>query len=155
MLNDKQNMISIFNKKLDVQINIGDVDWIQFTPREYDDIPNVIIEMKNGFDYMRHAQTCDECGKFISALGTKSLDWYISYNNKIMRLDLTTLNSKEFFNNHLTYTNSYYKYGTTMKLIIHPLSTNKADIENYLKELIEKEDYETACLIRDLTPLDK
>lgn len=147
-------MISIFNKKLGVQINIADVDWVIITPREYDEIPNVIIEMKNGFNFMRHAQSCDECAKFVSALGTKTLDWYISYNNKVKRLDLTTLNSKEFFNNQLSYINSYYNYGTTMKLIIHPLSTDKEDIETYLQELLEREDYETACLIRDLTPIE-
>ncbi|MFD0962501.1 hypothetical protein [Pseudofulvibacter geojedonensis] len=147
-------MISIFNKKLEVHINISDVDWIKFTPREYEDIPNVIIEMKNGFDFIRHSQTCDECRKFVSALATNSLDWYISYNDKIKRLDLSTLNSKEYYNNHLTYTNSDYNYGTTIKLIIHPLSTDKVDIENYLQELLEREDYETACLIRDLTPIE-
>lgn len=150
-----QNMISIFNKKNDVQINIDDVFWVQFSPREYDDIPNVIIELKNGFDFIRHSLSCEDCGKFVAAFGTKSLDWYISFNNKIMRLDLSTLNSNEFYNNQLTYTNSYYNFGTTIKLIIHPLSTNKLEIENYLKQLIEKEDYETACLVRDLTPIDK
>lgn len=143
-------MISIFNKKLDVRINIGDVDWITFMPREYEEVPNVVIELKNGFDFMRHARTCAECGKFMDAFGTKTLDWYISYNDNTKRLDLSTLNSKEYFNNHLVFTNSYYDYGTRIKLIIHQLSTNKEEIESYLQELVQREDYETACLIRDL-----
>lgn len=104
---------------------------------------------------MHHAMTCDDCTQFVKAFGTKSLDWYIYYNEKTKRLDLSTLNSKKFYNNHIRYINSDYKHGTTMKLIIHPLSTDKADIENYLQELIKKEDYETACLIRDLNKLNK
>lgn len=143
-------MISIFNKKLDFQINIGKVDWITFMPREFEEVPNVVIEMKNGFNFMRHGETCKECGKFLSDFGSNTLDWFIKYDDKIKRLDLSTLGSKEYFSNHIVFTNSIYDYGTRLKLIIHPLTTEKEDIQKYLAELIEREDYETACLVRDL-----
>jgi hypothetical protein len=143
-------MISIFNKKLDTLIKIGNVDWITFMPREYEDKPNVIIEFGNGFHFARHAQKCEDCGLFLKAFGSKTLDWYITYNEKIHRLDLSTLGSKDYYDNEIKFTSSTYNYGTRMKLIIHPMTTDDGDIQSFLKRAIADEDYETACLIRDL-----
>jgi protein-arginine kinase activator protein McsA len=147
-------MIKIFNTKLDVQINIELEDWVTFTPLDYQDVPNVIIELKNGFDFSRHARQCDDCGKFLSEFGSNTLDWYISYSGKIKRLDLSTLNSKEYYNNQIVFTNSEHDYGTKLKLMIHSLSTDKNDIQEYLERVLKNEDYETACKIRDLDKVD-
>lgn len=144
-------MITIFNKKLNTEIYIDDkADWVTFTPRYYDEIPYVIIELKHGFNFTHHASNCKDCKSFLNAFGTKTLDWYINFCDKTKRLDLSTLNSKECFNNQINFTISKFDYGTRLKLMIHPLSTKKKDIENYLAELIKDENYDEACLIRDL-----
>jgi protein-arginine kinase activator protein McsA len=147
-------MIKIFNKKLDIQINIGNVDWVTFTPRDYEEVPNVIIEFKNGFNFFEHAENCTDCGRFFSDFGSKTFDWYIEYMDKVKRLDLSTLDGKEYYNNKIQMNYSLHTFGTTMKLIIHSLSTDTADIEKYKEWLIENEDYETACLLRDLHKID-
>ena len=57
-------MIKIFNKKLNSEILIDEtVDWIQFNPRDYEDKPYVIIEMKE-FSFLHHAENCTDCKKY-------------------------------------------------------------------------------------------
>jgi hypothetical protein len=147
-------MITIFNNKLNVTIEFDATDWIQFTPRLYEDPPNVIIEMKNGFNYFHHAHTCEDCKTFIQALGIDSLDWYISYDQVIKRLDMASIGGREYYVNSLVYEVSSYTQGTKLKLIIHPLGTSEKERQEYLQELVDREDYEGACKIRDLKPIE-
>ena len=58
-------MIKIFNKKLNSEIQIDEsADWIQFNPRDYEDKPYVVIEMKE-FSFPHHANKCSDCKKFL------------------------------------------------------------------------------------------
>lgn len=89
-------MIKIFNRKLEAEILINEnSSWIQFNPRDYEDKPYVIIELKE-FSFPQHAYECNDCGKFLSAFGQNSLDWYISYSNKIFRLDTSKIRGIQY-----------------------------------------------------------
>jgi len=146
-------MIKIFNPKLEVEILIEQSEWVSFMPRDYEDIPNVILEFQNGFNFIAHAKICNDCKQFVKAFGTKNIEWYIKYNNKIMRLDLSDFSNK-YNSNKINFTNSYYMYGSRLKLNIHELSLDKEEIQKYLDVLISNEKYEEACMVRDLTNLN-
>lgn len=146
-------MIRIFNPKLNTEIIIEKSEWVTFMPRDYEDIPNVIIEFHNGFNFLTHAKTCKDCQKFVQAFGTLNMEWYIQFNEKILRLDLVNFNNDSYYSNKASFTNSSYVYGSTLKLKVHKLSTNKEEIQAYLNELVKKERFEEACMVRDLAHL--
>jgi hypothetical protein len=60
-------MIKIFNRKLQFEISIEEIDQVIFTPRDYDEVPFVKIELKN-FDFHRHSKTCKDCGALLMLL---------------------------------------------------------------------------------------
>lgn len=143
-------MISLFNKKLDVKILIDEkADWIHFNPRDYEDVPYVIIEMKE-FSFHHHASKCKDCKTFLESFGEESVDWYISYDSKIFRLDTERIGKSGYPQNEIKVTMSDYNPGTKMTLVFHKLPTDKEDLEVHLKSAEENEDYKKACVIRDL-----
>lgn len=143
-------MIRIFNKKLDSEIYIDEtVDWIQFSPRDYEEIPYVIIEMKN-FDFGRHANNCNECKSFMDSLGRDSVDWYISYSNKVYRLNTSKAGQGEYPSTELKITMSYYNPGSKLTLIFHEIPIDKGEIAILLEQAVEQENYKKACVLRDL-----
>lgn len=143
-------MIKIENKKLKVEILFDEnVNWIQFSPRDYEDKPYVIIEMKN-FNFFEHVKKCCECKKFIDSFGKETTDWFISYNKKIFRLDTKEIGIKTYPSNKITITNSDYNPGTKLILLFHEFQANKNELEKLLVTAIENEDYERACILRDL-----
>ena len=143
-------MIRIYNNKLRSEISIDEqVDWIQFNPRDYEERPYIIIEMK-GFDFLRHAEKCQDCKEFIGAFGNHSLDWYISYNDKVYRLDVEQIGKGEYPHNEIKYTMSEYNPGTKLTLIFHPLPTDKSELKTLLNKAVLDEKYEHACILRDL-----
>jgi hypothetical protein len=143
-------MIKIFNRKLEAEILIDEhSSWIQFNTRDYEDKPYVIIELKE-FSFPQHAYKCEDCGKFLSAFGKDSLDWYISYSNKVFRLDTSKIGGIEYPSNEIKVTMSDYDPGTKMTLVFHELPTEVAKLQNLLKEAVEVENYTKACVLRDL-----
>lgn len=146
-------MIRIFNPKLNTQIIIEKSDWVNFMPRDYEDIPNVIIEFKNGFNFLKHAKTCKGCKRFVQDFGKSTIEWYIQFNEKTLRLDLSNFKEGSYYSNKASFTSSSYMYGSTLKLIVHKLSTDKEEIQAYLNELVKNERFEEACMVRDLTHL--
>lgn len=142
-------MIRIFNQKIDVEIKIDDsVDWVQLIPRDYDEKPFISIEL-NGFDFLRHTKSCEDCSKFLNAFGHESVDWYVEYLGKIQRIDTTYL-SKGFGKNHISHTISDYFTGTKITLGFNPLPNDKAILREILIDDLLNENYERACVIRDL-----
>ncbi len=125
------------------------VDWIQFTPRDHEERPYIIIEMKE-FDFLRHAEKCRDCKEFISAFGNHSLDWHISYNDKVFRLDVEQIGKGEYPHNEIKLTMSDYNPGTKLTLIFHPWPTDKTKLKILLQNSVLDEIYEDACIIRDL-----
>lgn len=143
-------MIKIYNEKLRRSILIDDsVDWVIFTPRDYDDIAHVVIEFKD-FNYVMHAPHCPDCKDFTESFGKKSSDWYITWENKLFRLDTEHLGQKGYGMNQIKNTVSDYEDSSKLILIFHALPTEKSELESYLKRVIEEENYEEACRIRDL-----
>jgi hypothetical protein len=140
-------MISIFNKKKDLEILIDEsIPQVTFTPRDYEEIPNVEIEIR-GFAFNHHSLTCNTCKSFSDSFGTTTLDWYIKFMGKTRRLDLSNFGNK-FSDNHSNYTNSKFKYDSTLKLNLYP--DNKEEIEQRMNSAVELERYEEACIWRDL-----
>ncbi|MGG5485574.1 hypothetical protein [Gaetbulibacter sp. PBL-D1] len=143
-------MIKIFNKTLNSEILIDEsADWIQFTPRDYEEKPYVIIEM-NKFNFLHHANKCSECKKFLDSFGQESVDWHISYSNKIFRLDTKQIGIKGYSENEIKVTMSDYNPGTKMTLVFHNLPNDKVELHNLLELAVVNEDYENACVLRDL-----
>ena len=143
-------MIKIFNKKLEAEILIDEnVDWIQFSPRHYEDKPHVILEMRE-FHFPAHAEKCSDCKKFMESFGTESVDWYISYDNNIYRLDTRQIGQNGYAENKVTVTMSDYNPGTKLILMFSDIPTDKNELKSLLKKTVQSEGYEKACVIRDL-----
>lgn len=143
-------MIKIYNKKKDKEIIIDDsVDWVQFTPRDYEKNPYVRIELK-GFDFLQHAQECEDCKSLLNAFGKDSIHWYVSYSDKVFRLDTSSIGQKTYGKNDIRTIVSGFESGTKMTLAFHPLPTNKSELQYLLAKEVEMENYEKACIIRDL-----
>tara|TARA_B110000114_G_C14780287_1_gene272513 strand:- start:87 stop:527 length:441 start_codon:yes stop_codon:yes gene_type:complete len=143
-------MIRIFNRTLNVEILIDEkVDWIQFNPRDYEEKPYVVIEMKE-FSFPHHANECSDCKKFLDSFGKESIDWYISYTNKVFRLDTKQIGIKGYPQNEIKVTMSDYNPRTKMTLVFHDLPTDKTELKNLLEFAVVNEDYENACVLRDL-----
>lgn len=143
-------MIRIFNKKLGAEILIDEnVDWIQFNPRHYEEKPYVILEMKE-FHFTSHANKCSDCKKFLDSFGKESVDWYISYAKKTYRLDTKQIGQKGYAENQITVTMSDYNSGTKLTLVFHDIPTDENELSALLANAIDNEDYEKACVFRDL-----
>jgi hypothetical protein len=143
-------MIRIFNIKLDVDILIDEsVDWIQFNPRHYEEKPYVILEM-NEFHFPSHANKCSNCKKFLDSFGKESVDWYISYSKNTYRLDTKQIGQKGHPENQITVTMSDYNPGTKLTLVFHDIPTDETELNTLLTNAVDKEDYENACVFRDL-----
>jgi hypothetical protein len=142
-------MITIFNKKQGFEISIDDLfPQVTFTPRDYEDIPFVQIELR-GINFHHHSQTCKDCKAFIASFGTNTLDWFISYSGKRKRLDLSNFSGK-YFDNHSTYKVSEFDNSSTLKLNLNKLPDSKEELEILLKEDIKSERYERCCIWRNL-----
>jgi hypothetical protein len=142
-------MLKIYNQVSNECILIDDqVGWINVTPRDYDQPPHFIIELQNGFDFMRHTRTCKDCNSFMEALKFGSKDWFLEFLGKKYLIYTKSLGSKEFGENQIKFTNSEYNFGTRIQFEVLRLDPNQ------LKELeitaVGEDDFENACLYRDL-----
>jgi len=144
-------IILIYNAKLKVEIIFDTkADWIQFTPKHYEEIPHITIEMKE-FDFHWHSLSCNDCKQFIDSLGSDSLNWIIGYDNNVYRLDLKNFGIGNYPRNQLTSTHlSEYNSGTRLTLRFSDIPIDKNKMIRLLKEAEKVEDYEKACKLRDL-----
>lgn len=143
-------MIIIYNEKLKIEILLETNDWIQFAPKHYEEVPHVIIELRE-YNYGRHALNCKDCKQFVDSFGTDSLDWVIAYNGDVFRLDLTNFNKGSYPMNEYKITHlSEYNSGTRLLLRISDIPLEKSKIKSLLHEAEKIENYEMACKLRDL-----
>ena len=143
-------MIKIFNKKKGTEITIDETySWIKLIPKDYEDQPYVKIEM-DGFDLLSHSIMCNDCKLFIDAIGTSTVDWIISYMDKTFRLDLSKSIDSDQSKSKIQYKNSNYEYGTNLTLYFHELPIDKNELEKLLNNAVAIENYENACVIRDI-----
>ncbi|MFN0032641.1 MAG: hypothetical protein ACKVOR_10820 [Flavobacteriales bacterium] len=140
-------MIRIFNFKEKRTILIDETSsMVCFHSNDWDEEnPHLIIELK-GFHFSHHARTCEDCGSFLNAFATESVDWCVEYLGKTKRLDLSRL-GKNFNDNQFTYRISDFANGTKMKLNID-LDTLEL-LDELLKVHEQLEDYDQCCRIRD------
>ena len=143
-------MIKIFSIKQEVEILIDDaVDWIQFTPRDYEIDPYVKIEMK-GFYFLTLAQNCLECRKILDSYGNDDFNWIIEYNGKAFRLHMAKLN-KRYGENQIKQVTSDMFSGSVLVLRFNKeLPVDKKELNVKLESAVSIEDYQRACFIRDL-----
>lgn len=142
-------MITIFNKKQKYEIQIDEsFPQVIFTPVDYDEIPFVKIELR-GFNFHQHSRTCKDCKALIDSFGTKTLNWFIKYSNKIKRLDLSCFGN-EYSENHSVFKISEFENVSILKLNLSTLPEYRSEIELLLKQDTELENYEKCCLWRDL-----
>lgn len=141
------NTIRIFNPKSIHEILIDtSVGSVFFNPKTYEEPPYFEIKLLNGFDLSRHAMTCEDCGAFVNSLGTDTIDWYLEYNGTTYRLNLDELGTETI----IKFINSYYEYGTILKLRVHIIPVEIEKLIQLRDSLVIEEKYERACVIRDL-----
>jgi len=139
--------IKIYNPKSNNEILIDtSISGVIFHPRTYEEKPYFEIKLLNGFNLMNHAKTCADCGAFVNSLGKDTLDWYLNYNDKTYRLSLEKLGSDTKFK----YNNSYFEFGTILYLPVHEIPVDLDELIKLRDDLLQEEDYEKACVIRDL-----
>jgi hypothetical protein len=142
-------MIIIFNEKRKFEIQIDDsIPQVIFTPRDYEDVPFVKIELKN-LNFHQHALKCEDCKAFVDSFGTDTLDWFINYSGKIERLDLTNF-GQDHVQSHSSFNIDSYFYGSILKLNLSTLPKEKESILELLEIEIARENYERCCILRDL-----
>lgn len=143
-------MIRIFNKKEDIEIRIDEsVDWITFMPKHYEDKPYLVIEFEN-FSFSHHALECKDCNIFLNSFGKDSTDWYISFSNNTYRLNTKNLGQKGHSENEIISTSSKYHNGSRLTLTFHEIPTELNELQKLLSSSLEFENYEKACILRDL-----
>lgn len=142
-------MITIYNKRESFKIEIDDtIPQITFTPRDYEEVPFVKIQLK-GFNFHTHSLKCEDCKAFLNSFGKNSLDWFINYSGKTERLDLSSFGS-EYSQNQSTFRISEYESGSVLKLNLSTLPKDKQTIQRQLQVEIKLENYERCCILRDI-----
>lgn len=143
-------MIKIFNKKTKEEISIDEsIDWVQFTPKHYEENPHAIIELR-GFDFLNHARNCHDCSRFVAVFGKETFDWYIEFHGKIFILNFKEIGLKGYGENEMMLANREYFYGTRITLRFLDLPIDHCELKILLEQVLELEDYERACILRDL-----
>lgn len=140
-------MIRIINNKKSVEILIDDQhNAVIFTSKDYeDDYPSVSIDLKH-IDFTRHALKCPDCKQFVDDFGTSSLDWFLIFNQKKYRLDLSSFGTSRK-TNLASWQVSEYFTGTKLKFLISNVTIESLQYE--LISSLENEDYERCAFIRD------
>jgi hypothetical protein len=146
-------ILIIKNLTLNKEIIFPDSPQIIIHPHEYDDDPYVEIKIGGDFHFLRHSHTCEDCGIFIKEFGTDSLNWFVLYNNNKYRLDMSGLGGQS--SNKILYKTSTYEFGSTLKLYFSKVPIEIEELEKLLASLVQTENYEKACDIRDLIDLEK
>jgi hypothetical protein len=141
------SIIRIFNPKSNHEILINtSASGVIFHPKAYEDKPYFEIKLLNGFNLHRHSLTCEDCGAFVKSLGKETVDWYLEFNKNTYRLSLEKLGTDTKFK----YINSEDEFGTILQLTVHEIPVDISSLIKLRDDLIEEENYEKACIIRDL-----
>ena len=140
-------MINIVNNKKGVQISIDDQHHaVTIIPKTYEeDYPSILIELKN-IDFERHASKCPDCKAFNDDFGTTTPYWFLIWDNKKYRLDLSRLGTSRD-TNLVSWQFGHYFTGTKLKFLI---STDSVDsLQEELIKSLELENFEHCAFLRD------
>lgn len=141
-------MMRIFNTKTKSEIIIDEkLDWVQVMPMDYMIPAHIKIELK-GFFFGNHASNCKDCNSFIKSFGKNSNDWLLEYNLKKYKIDTNSIGSNEYGGNQIKQTISDFEYGTVLVLSIMELNIEELNL--LLIDAVSNENYENACVYRDL-----
>ena len=140
-------MLNIINHKKSVQISIDDKHHaVTLIPKPYEeDYPSILIELKD-IDFQRHAIKCPDCKKLIEDFGTTTIDWFLIWNDKKYRLDLSRLGNGRDKNLISWHIGNYFT-GTKLKFLISTESVDSLQAE--LESSLEIENYEHCAFLRD------
>jgi len=142
------SILKIYNSKTSSEIIIDDsVDWVIITPVIGVEPKHFKIELR-GFFFNRHIHECNDCRSFLEAFGSNKNDWFIKYNHTKYKIFMDTVGDGSYGGNEIRSKISGYEYGTTMVLSI--LQLNELELNAQLNNSVGNEDYESACLYRDL-----
>jgi hypothetical protein len=145
--------VIIKNLILNKEIVFPNSSHIIVHPHNYDEEPYIEIKIGCDFNFLRHARECEDCGSFINSFGTNTLNWYVLFNQNKYRLDMSGLGGTS--KNIILYKTSTYEFGSTLKLFFSKIPTDIDELEKHLLSLVETENYESACDIRDLIKIEK
>ena len=145
--------LTIMNFVLGKEIVFNNSPQIFVHPHDYDDDPYMEIKIVSNFNFLVHSRNCDDCGAFVKDFGSDSLNWFIFYNNKKYRLDMSAVGGKS--RNTISFKVSQDECGSTMKLSFSKIPVEIEELEKLRESLVRSEDYEKACQIRDLINLEK
>jgi hypothetical protein len=140
-------MLNIINNKKGVQISIDDKHHaVTIIPKPYEeDYPSIMIELKD-IDFQRHAIKCPDCKKLNEDFGTPNTGWFLIWNDKKYRLDLSRLGFGRD-KNLISWQVGYYFTGTKLKFLISTESVNSLEAE--LDSSLEIENFEHCAFLRD------
>lgn len=141
-------MLRIYNVVEGHEILIDDsVDWVQVMPQDYNEVdPHILIEMK-GFNWMRHADTCKECGAFEADLGTPKHTWWLDWKGRSWPLILSGIGNQPG-KNRLLWESSENFLGTRLKLKLDIRTQD--DLLSDLNHLEQIEDYEGCHVVHGI-----
>lgn len=143
-------MLRIFNKKLNAEIQIDDkLSWITVTPKTYEDKPHIKIEFSCGFRFLKHTQTCIDCDAFLKSFGKNSYDWFVEYMENQYVIITDSFKPSVYGENSMSDINSKFKYGSEIQFKVMKL--DKETLNTMLSESVSNEEYERACIFRDLS----
>ncbi len=86
----------------------------------------------------------------MDSFGQETVDWYIKYSDKVFRLDTKEIGSGKYPHNEIKVTMSDFDPGTKITLIFHQIPIDKFELNLLLEKAIKDENYESACVLRDL-----
>ena len=137
----------IFNKKKNKEIYISEKHpLVKIGPQLYnEEYPHILIELKN-IDFQRHALTCKDCKTLCDDFGTNTTDWYITWQTKNYRLDLSNP-GRGYHQTLVSCMFGGYFTGTRLKLMIS--TENIVKLKEELDHNLEFENYEHCAFLRD------
>lgn len=140
-------MIKLVNNKKGVQILIDDSQsWIIMTPQPYvEDYPNFLLELQ-GFDFYNHSRNCDDCKELFNDLGTSTVHWFLFWNDKKYRLDLSELGKEREHTLFIRRASKYFS-GTIIKFLVSKETPEK--LQEELEKSLYMENYEHCAILRD------
>ncbi len=141
-------MIKIINVSKNKMLKFESSNWIQITPKTYFEIPQIEIELKNGFNFYHHSKKCGKCNSFLEKFtGVDQSNWLLKFNNTYYLINTQLKNENGEYISKIKHTISFFEYGT--KIILSLIEINETRLYQLEMDSVQLEDYESACLYRD------
>jgi hypothetical protein len=112
------------------------------------DIKRLLLRVYRRYQTGTNTEAQTHKNSFFDALKSKSEDWLMDFNGKKYFIRMNDLGIKKFGKNQIKMTQSEYNFGTRIQIEI--LKLDKLELDELELNSVEIEDYEGACLYRDL-----